>query len=112
MKKARVRYPGARDTQQDSPHRHVLATVSLRLSSIAVTKQRVKGGGGVGTTRWIKSLLCKVDNLSSDLPTHEKLEEVAQACANPVHAYWEMGGNDGRVTLQNPGRQLDRHMPQ
>lgn len=62
--------------------------------------------------RWIKSLLCKADDLSSDLPTHEKLEEVAQACAIPVHTYWEMGGKDRRVTLQNPGRQLDRHMPQ
>lgn len=32
MKKARVRYPGTRDTQQDGPHRHALTTVTLCLS--------------------------------------------------------------------------------
>lgn len=66
----------------------------------------------MGMARWIKSLLCKADNLSSDLPTHEKLEEVAHACAIPVHTYREMGGKDRRVIQQNPGRQLDRHMLQ
>lgn len=66
----------------------------------------------MGMARWIKSLLCKADSLSSDLQTHGKLEEVAQAWAIPVHTYREMGGKDRRVTHQNPGRQLDRHTPQ
>lgn len=51
----------------------------------------------MGMAPWIKSLLYKAGNLSSDLQTHEKPDEAAQACAVPVHTCRKMGGRDPRV---------------